>query len=245
MFLISFIIDLLCYQTLPDNLFNSFQCTQLITVISESDTCNTAMLSFFNYDKAAKKWVGKFDSIPVNIGKAGFAWGEGLQTQKVKNPFHKHEGDSKAPAGIFYLRTAFGYAPPSEFINPGYPYQQINSSSICVDDAASKYYNSLITQNNANAVKDWKSAEAMKRHDELYKWGIFIGYNDAPVKKQNGSCIFFHIWRGPGRPTVGCTSLSEANLLRLLKELRSSAKPIVVQGSREQYALMKKFYQLP
>ena len=44
------------------------------------------------------------------FGKNGLAWGKGIadNLDQRDGPV-KHEGDGKAPAGIFKLGTAFGY----------------------------------------------------------------------------------------------------------------------------------------
>lgn len=240
-----FIICSLNYQMHPASLFQTFHSTQLIIVTAETDTSTTGTLSFFKYNIRTGKWIKKFDSIPVNVGRTGFAWGEGLHHVNTQHDLMKQEGDGKSPAGIFYLRTAFGYAAPSLFPNKSYAYKQVTSNTLCVDDARSAYYNRLIDTPIINAKTDWESAEVMQRHDDLYKWGIFVGYNDSPAKKGNGSCIFFHVWKGFNSPTSGCTSLAEENLVRLLKELKTSAKPIVIQGSREQVEQLRKLYRIP
>jgi len=53
----------------------------------------------------------------------------------------------------------------------------------------------------------------------LYKWGLEIGYNQNPVQKGAGSCIFLHIWRAAGKTTAGCTAMEEKNLLNILHRL--------------------------
>ena len=45
---------------------------------------------------------------PVTIGRAGSAWGLGLHPAQ-RGP-QKREGDGRAPAGVFRIGTAFGYA---------------------------------------------------------------------------------------------------------------------------------------
>jgi L,D-peptidoglycan transpeptidase YkuD (ErfK/YbiS/YcfS/YnhG family) len=242
MFWISIVSLLLHFNT--STAFKKFGSTQLVVVISSVDTSTTGSLSFFQYDVDKQIWIKVYDSIPVNIGMSGFAWAKGLQNLNITSKIFKHEGDGKSPAGIFYLRNAFGYAPPSQFINISYPYKQVDSTTVCVDDINSLYYNHIITQGK-NIEKDWNSAEKMRRDDDLYKWGINIGYNEDPVNKGAGSCIFFHVWRGQNHPTTGCTSMSQENLLKLLKQLDPKSKPIVIQGTREQYLLMKKKYSLP
>lgn len=38
-----------------------------------------------------------------------------------------------------------------------------------------------------------------------------------------GSCIFVHVWRGPGKGTVGCVGLPEAKVVELQASLQPGA----------------------
>ena len=64
--------------------------------------------------------------------------------------------------------------------------------------------------------------------DGLYRWGIVVGHNPAN-QPGAGSCIFIHLWRGPGQPTAGCTAMSEENLPRILAWLDPALDPRLVQ----------------
>jgi L,D-peptidoglycan transpeptidase YkuD (ErfK/YbiS/YcfS/YnhG family) len=72
----------------------------------------------------------------------------------------------------------------------------------------------------------------MRREDDLYKYGIVVEYNTNPVIKGYGSAIFFHLWKGGGKPTEGCIALSEENLIRIIRWLDPAAKPLVVMGTK-------------
>jgi len=56
------------------------------------------------------KWHAVGTSFPVVIGKAGLGWGRGIQPsmQKVSSGPMKHEGDGRAPAGVFSISNSFG-----------------------------------------------------------------------------------------------------------------------------------------
>jgi hypothetical protein len=43
-----------------------------------------------------------------------------------------------------------------------------------------------------------------------------------------GSAIFFHIRRGVQRPTSGCTTMAEGELVRMIKWLRADRVPCYV-----------------
>jgi L,D-peptidoglycan transpeptidase YkuD (ErfK/YbiS/YcfS/YnhG family) len=67
--------------------------------------------------------------------------------------------------------------------------------------------------------------------DDLYRWGVEVAYN--PEREPGaGSCIFLHVWRGPGSPTAGCTAMPEDDLLTVLRWLRPGDDPVLVQGTR-------------
>ena len=72
----------------------------------------------------------------------------------------------------------------------------------------------------------------MKRHDDLYKYGIVVEYNTNPVVKGRGSAIFFHNLGWPCT-TTGCVALQEGNLRELLEWLNPSKKPVALLGTRK------------
>ena len=50
--------------------------------------------------------------------------------------------------------------------------------------------------------------------EPLYRRGLVIDYrSDAAAKA--GSCIFLHVWRGPGHGTAGCVALPEGRVAAL------------------------------
>jgi len=147
----------------------------------------------------------------------------------------KREGDGRSPAGVYPIGEAFGYGPqPPEGLT--IPYRPLSPGAVCVDDPASALYNRIVDPDTLSGSPEWASAEPMRRDlshgDDLYRWGVEIRYN-AQGEPGAGSCIFFHVWRGPESPTVGCTAMAAADLLALARWLDPSAEPVVVQGTRE------------
>jgi L,D-peptidoglycan transpeptidase YkuD (ErfK/YbiS/YcfS/YnhG family) len=68
----------------------------------------------------------------------------------------------------------------------------------------------------------------MRPGDFAYHWLIEIRHNsDAPIPG-DGSAIFFHIRRGVDRPTTGCTTMAEENLVHIIKWLRAAKNPCYV-----------------
>jgi len=70
-------------------------------------------------------------------------------------------------------------------------------------------------------------------------------YNSDPVSTGKESYIFLHIWRGPDKPTAGCTAMEESALRSLLSRLDAGRKPLLVQLPRAEYQRLKKEWGLP
>ncbi len=166
-------------------------------------------------EKKDGKWEEVFPSVNGVIGKNGFAL-----------PEEKREGDGRTPAGIFPLKISFGY---KESIPTKMPYRQSLSDDLWVDDINALDYNRWVKEKSTKAL----SFERMRRDDDLYKYGLVIEYNTAPVVKGYGSAIFFHVWRGKNRPTEGCVAVSEDNIVRILKWLDPQAAPLIIMGAED------------
>lgn len=165
--------------------------------------------SAYEYRPQEGRWVrvaGPFDSV---LGRKGFA-----------QPGAKREGDGKTPSGIYALGDAFGYA---DQIDTRLRYRRSGPDNFWVDDVESPNYNQWV-HGNPNA----KSFEKMHRDDWLYKAGMVVEYNTAPVVKGAGSAIFLHVWRSPNKPTAGCVAMEEANILAVLHWLDPAQKPRVI-----------------
>jgi D-alanyl-D-alanine dipeptidase len=199
-----------------------FQTQQLIVVTAPAWNSTQGTLSFCQLD-AQNKWSSIMPQVSVTLGRKGMAWGNGLQSDQFNTGVLKHEGDGKSPAGIFKLTTLFRFGEMESNMN----HIQTDSTWYCIDDANSAYYNHLVTTETVS--RDWNSAEDMKRNDVLYKFGVVVAYNTDPVQSGDGSCIFLHIWRSSNDATVGCTAMTESNLLMLIQALDKKKNPLVLQ----------------
>jgi len=213
---------------------------QLIIVIVPDD--KTVQGVMHQFDRKGTEWIQEGERTLVSIGKTGLAWGKGEMDERVMRGFRKQEGDGKAPAGIFSLGKAFGYAPVEEASFIKLPYQQSSETYFCVDDVNSEYYNQVVTTDEVN--KDWNSSEDMLRKDGLYEWGLFVNHN-TPMESGDGSCIMIHVWRGQGKPTHGCTASSKVAITKLLTWLDPAKKPRMVQITKNEYPQMKAWFGLP
>lgn len=221
--------------------------TQLVVVTTSDWSSVEGRLERFRRPGPGKKWRQVGDVVQVVVGKNGLAWGLGivsadaLRAPGTESPFKK-EGDGKAPAGIFLLSGIFGYADqePAEW---KMPYLRLTTTVECVDDPASKFYNRVLDRNQVSA--EWNSSEHMLRSDELYRWGIMVDHNAAPARAGEGSCIFMHIWRGPGQGTVGCTAMPREELEAILSWLDPKQKPVLVQMPAAEYSRLRRRWKLP
>jgi len=221
--------------------------TQILVVTTADWNGVEGTLQAYERPRAHKKWKAVGDPIPVVVGKKGLGWGAGLDSAGNTGPHGtldpiKKEGDSKSPAGIFRLSTAFGYAAQGQ---PGWkmPYVNLTPSVECVDDPNSKFYTRVLDR--ATVSPDWNSSEQMLRPDGEYRWGLVVDHNTAPVTPGTGSCIFLHIWLGPDVGTTGCTGMTEEHMEGVLARLDPARSPLLVQLPRAEYKKLKKQWKLP
>lgn len=199
-------------------------------------------MTMFDRATPASAWIRSGSPIPLVVGRTGIAWGVGFDNVSTDGP-HKREGDGKAPAGIFPLDTAFGFAPRDSVRTVQLPYVQLLPTTDCVDDTASTQYNKVVDRAVVPRV-DWNSAERMREVPQ-YKMGVIVGYNASPPVKGRGSCIFLHIWAGPGSHTAGCTAFDEAKLGQLMAWLDPHKRPLFVQLTADDYRKLRESWRLP
>ena len=132
----------------------------------------------------------------------------------------KREGDGKTPSGIYLLGPAFGYA---RSIDTGLQYRQAGNLDFWVDDPRSLQYNQWVSGTPAAA-----SFERMRRRDDLYQYGIVVGYNTHPIIAGQGSAIFMHVWRGVNSSTAGCVALNQRYLRKILRWLNLQHQPVII-----------------
>jgi L,D-peptidoglycan transpeptidase YkuD (ErfK/YbiS/YcfS/YnhG family) len=216
---------------------------QVVLVVSDDWDATSAQLQCYARDGLARPWRPVGDRIPVSLGRTGLAWGRGLHGNSPLPGPDKREGDGKAPAGVFDLPLVFGYAAKEEAGGVKLPYLALTPQVVGVDDVKSRHYNRIVRTDET--AKDWDSAEAMRRDDGLYEWGVLVNHNASPVLPGAGSCIFLHVWRGEGKPTAGCTAMSRPHMVALATWLDPQAKPVLVQLPRAAYQRLASPWGLP
>lgn len=216
---------------------------QCVVVLTNDWTSTTGMMRVFEHDEATASWKDQGPQIAVVVGKNGLGRGRGLIRLNLEGTPKKKEGDDRAPAGIFDLSSAFGYATAHSATWIKLPYLALSSQIEGIDDPNSRYYNKLVDRSKTAPI-DWRSSEQMRRDDILYKWGVIVDHNPAAIPGA-GSCIFLHIWKSPSSPTAGCTAMPESDLVRLLRWLDPGQHPILVQMPRTVYRSIQPRYDLP
>ena len=210
---------LLHAQEMPDT-------KQLLVVTTNNWSTSSGSLQ--RYERDNKSWVQVGKAIDIKLGRNGIGWGRGLHEVPKDAKIIKKEGDGKAPAGIFRLKQAFGYAP----FKIDYPYEVYKETDHCVDDINSKFYNKIV--DSTKIERDYKSHERMKFPKDYYKYGIVVDHNGitegAKSKRGAGSCIFIHI---KSVPTAGCTVMNESEIQEVLRWLDPTAEPLLIQGTQK------------
>ncbi|QYO66165.1 L,D-transpeptidase [Leptolyngbya sp. 7M] len=212
-----------------------------IVVITPPDWNSTkAPGAMFERASLKSVWKRKGSDFEVVLGRNGSAWAIGSAPGSIKE--FKKEGDGRSPAGIFPLRSAFGFAAKPESLT--YPYLRIEESTECVDDPDSSHYNKIVDRFKAGNF-DWKTSEKMREFVPEYELGIFVGYNSFPVRRSDGSCIFLHIWKDVATPTSGCIAMARSDLEQIVTWIDSKRTPYLVHLPIDAYNAFGEGYRLP
>ena len=199
-------------------------CTQLIVGIAPDWNSMRGKLQLF--ERASDgKWTAVAPSVPVLFGKSGLAWGSGLAGQN-ETGLRKTERDGRAPAGIFEIGKVFGYEARLP-AGADFPYHPVTDADLWSDDPRSPNYNRHVVIDPKNPP-DGYSHEKMRSGDFAYHWLVEIRHNSDPPVPGAGSAIFFHIRRGINRPTAGCTTMAESELVKMITWMRSARHPCYV-----------------
>lgn len=216
---------------------------QLVLVLTPDWDATGGRMQAFERD--GDNWRAIAAPAPVTVGRGGAAWGRGLHPAQSDGP-QKREGDGRAPAGVFTLGEAFGYAAQRD---TGLAYAPMQASHYCIDVPASPLYNRIVDSARVGAAAVEGSTEPMRRDlhadgDVRYKEGFVIQHNPDNVSGA-GSCIFAHLWKAPGEPTAGCTAMAEPVMDRLLGWLDDKRHPVFVLLPEAEYRRLRTDWQLP
>ncbi len=215
---------------------------QCLVGIADSWDSSSATLRF--YRKSRGEWKPDGEAWKARLGKSGLIWGSGLHPVPV-GAATKKEGDWRSPAGVFAIGGAWGYESTIRK-NPNLFYRQITSRDLWVEDPSSPQYNRNVILNHEPATR-WEKKQQMKQDDPAHALKLFIAHNAPPqVVPNEGSSIFFHIWRGGGsKPTAGCTTMEETRLRSLISRIDPEWRPLYVLLPRAEYEKYRTLWKLP
>ncbi|PAP76946.1 L,D-transpeptidase family protein [Rubrivirga marina] len=250
-----FVVALLIAMLVPDTPSGPIpeSARQLLLVTTADWSATGGTLQRYAREPAGE-WAPVGETVSVVVGRSGLGWGLGLHGGPLPEGPTKAEGDGRAPAGVFRLSAAFGYAATAPTGLPYVPTPGLH----CVDDRASASYNLV---RDVPPSRDWDSHETMRRRDGLYRIGAIVAHNgpgvdarllpegarlgDAAPVPGGGSCIFLHVWGGPGTTTAGCTAMADARLAEVLAWLDAEADPVLVQLPEAEVAVLREAWGLP
>jgi L,D-peptidoglycan transpeptidase YkuD (ErfK/YbiS/YcfS/YnhG family) len=216
-------------------------CTQLILGLAPDWNSLHGKLQLFERERR-NGWTPISGPFQALFGKNGLAWGTGLAGQDELG-LRKKERDGRAPAGVFRIGEVFGYDATLP-AGGDYPYHQVTKADVWSDDPRSPNYNRHIVIDPENPPDNY-SHEKMRSGDFAYRWLIEIRHNADPPIAGAGSAIFFHIRRGVNRPTTGCTTMAESDLVKIVTWLRAARHPCYALLTTGEYEKKWRTWDLP
>ncbi|MEY2497249.1 MAG: hypothetical protein QOD12_805 [Verrucomicrobiota bacterium] len=218
------------------------ECTQLIVGIAPDWNSIHGNLQLFERAPGGK-WEPAAPAFPVLFGKTGLAWGSGLAGQN-ENGLRKTERDGRAPAGVFAMGKIYTY---DAHLPAGadYPFHQVTTADAWVDDVKSADYNRFVTIPDPAKPPPWFAKQKMRHNDFAYRWLLEIRHNSDPPVPGAGSAIFFHIRRGVNRPTAGCTTMAEPDLVKIITWMRAARHPCYALLPAAEYDKKWQTWHLP
>lgn len=217
---------------------------QVIVSRAATWSSNTAMLQAYQRSSVRGPWRPVFTKpFPVMLGRSGLAWGRGVFNSPQNGTPPKVERDCRAPAGVFQLGTLFGYAAEAPS-GARWPYLRVGALDAYVDDPQNPYYNQHVRIDPRN-VPPWFEKQKMRLGDAAYKWMLEIRHNQKPAVPGYGSAIFFHVRRGPTKPSAGCTTMAVENLEQMIRWIDPQASPHYVLLPQADYDYLRGSWHLP
>jgi len=217
-------------------------CQQLIAAVAPDWDSMRGTLQRFERGGTGP-WQPVGAPCPVLFGKNGLAWGRGVAGQD-ETGLRKTERDGRAPAGVFRIGKIYTY---DKALPPGadFPFHQVSKGDAWIDDPTRPDYNRFVTIDDPDNPPPWFAKEKMRHNDFAYRWLVEIRHNSDPPVPNEGSAIFFHIRRGVARPTSGCTTMAESDLVRLITWLRADQHPCYVLLPQSIFSGKEQSWNLP
>ena len=124
----------------------------------------------------------------------------------------------RTPEGDFKISMAFGIKPKPEGVN--LKYLQVKEGIYCCGDQYCPYFNKII---DTNALKHkCFDGEHLIDYPGVYDYGFWFDHNKE-CDYEKGFAFFFHC-KGKCDYTGGCVSVSEENIVKILKKLHPNSR---------------------
>jgi L,D-peptidoglycan transpeptidase YkuD (ErfK/YbiS/YcfS/YnhG family) len=188
----------------PDGMRGLGGATRVIVVAANSTKDTTATVR--TYARAGGRWHSVRNAMPAYLGFGG-----------LSEPARRHEGDGTTPMGVYRFVYGFGSQPDPGLT--GFGWRRLTPGSCWAGDRGS--YNRWVHRSPCGARDEdlWASARV------AYRYAAVIDFNYRRPVFGRGSGIFLH--RSLGRPTRGCVSLREGDLLGVLRWLRPTTRIVI------------------
>ena len=155
----------------------------------------------------------------------GNEWQERLQCDAYlgKNGIDKtQEGDRRTPTGDYGMCMAFGATEdPGSLV----PYTKLTDTMYLCGDK--EYYNQFIDVSKINHICS-NNSEHLIRYIPQYNYALIFDYNKENIYGK-GSAIFLHCY-GSYPYTLGCISVAEENMIKILKTVDKNARICIYPG---------------
>lgn len=194
------------------------------------------------FERSGAGWKAVAPPVAVLYGRSGLVWGRGVLGADEPGS-HKTERDGRAPAGVFRIGRIYTYdaALPA---GADYPFRTVGPGDAWIDDPHHPQYNQHVVVDAENPPP-WFQKQKMRHGDFAYRWLIEIRHNSDPPLPGAGSAIFFHIRRGVQRPSAGCTTMAQSDLIALIRWLRADQRPHYALLPKNEYLTKWKEWGLP
>lgn len=195
------------------------------------------------FERSGAGWKAVAPPVGVLFGRQGLVWGRGVLGTGEPGR-HKAEKDWRAPAGVFRIGTIYTYdaALPR---GSDFPFHTVTSRDAWIDDVNHPDYNRHVVIKDPANPPAWFEKQKMRHGDFAYRWLVEIRHNADPPAPGAGSAIFFHIRRGPQRPSAGCTTMAEEDLVAMIRWLRAGKRPHYALLPAAEYRAKWKAWGLP
>jgi L,D-peptidoglycan transpeptidase YkuD (ErfK/YbiS/YcfS/YnhG family) len=188
----------------PDGMRGLEHATRAIVVQAPSRPSTRAVARTYARATTTGRWRQARPAMPARLGRNG-----------LSTPARRHEGDGTTPMGTLGFVYGFGSRPDPGVT--GFAWRRLSPTSCWAVSRAA--YNRWIDASPCPGEDLWASARL------AYRYAAVIDFNYGHPVYGRGSGIFLHVQTG--RPTAGCVSLAQRDLLPVLRWLRPGTRIVI------------------